>query len=382
VKPDIDYMQRALRLAEQGRYTTAPNPRVGCVLVKNDVVLAEGFHFRAGEGHAEVMALAQAAERGVSAQGATAYVTLEPCSHTGKTPPCCDALINAQLARVVVAMQDPNPQVSGSGIERLKKAGIEVKVGVLEAQAKALNPGFIKRMQTKLPWVRAKLAMSLDGRTAMASGESQWITGAAARSDVQQLRAQSSAIISGVDTVIIDKAALTVRADQLGLDDLNWAAAIAAKQPLRVVLDSQLRLPTDCHLLQQLGPVLVVTATVDPKRQQALELAGAEVLYLPNKTGRVDLTALMAELAMRECNEVLLEAGATLAGAFLQQGLLDQLTIYMAPTLLGSAAKPLFELPMALMSEQRRLKIQQILAVGDDWRIDAVPCESSEQGLE
>ena len=364
-------MQRAIDLAERGLYTASPNPRVGCVIVSSNKIIAEGFHQQAGQGHAEVNALADAAKKGRSVIGATAYVTLEPCSHTGKTPPCCDALIDAELSRVVIAMQDPNPLVAGSGIERLTNAGIQVDLGILEIEAKALNPGFIKRMQQNLPWVRVKLAMSLDGRTAMASGESQWITGPQARSDVQRLRARSCAVISGVDTVLIDNASLTVRAEQLGLADKALVDCIVAKQPLRVILDSQLRLPADANILAQPGNTLVVAAKRDESKRLALEAAGATVLEMPNKQGQVDLQVLLKYLSEQQCNEILVEAGATLAGAFIEQQLVDQLHVYMAPTLLGSNARPLLDLPLQMMSEQQRLKIQAITAVGDDWRIDA-----------
>tara|TARA_R110000868_G_scaffold268953_3_gene528362 strand:- start:21589 stop:22713 length:1125 start_codon:yes stop_codon:yes gene_type:complete len=366
-------MQRALTLAEGGLYTASPNPRVGCVLVQQDDIIGEGFHLRSGEAHAEVHALRDAQQRGIDVVGATAYVTLEPCSHTGKTPPCCDALIRAQVGKVVVAMQDPNPLVAGAGIQRLRAAGIAVDVGVLAEQAEQLNKGFVKRMRQGLPWLRAKLAMSLDGRTAMASGASQWITGPAARSDVQRLRAQSSAIISSVDTVLMDEASLNVRAEQLAIDDESLVAAIVAQQPLRVILDSTLRLTANAKLFSQSGPILIICAQDKPQQQQALEAAGAEVLQLAGKQGQVDLAAVLAELGRRACNEVLLEAGATLAGAFLQQGLLDEITVYMAPTLLGSDARPLFDLPLSSMSQQQRLQIQQISPVGDDWRIDARP---------
>jgi diaminohydroxyphosphoribosylaminopyrimidine deaminase/5-amino-6-(5-phosphoribosylamino)uracil reductase len=365
---DQSYMQLAIDLAWQGVYSTAPNPRVGCVLVRDGDIIGQGYHVVAGAGHAEVNALAAAGD----VRGATAYVTLEPCSHTGKTGPCCEALIAAKVARVVVAMTDPNPQVSGRGLARLRAAGIAVQLGVLETEARLLNPGFIKRMETGLPWVRVKLAMSLDGRTAMASGESQWITGAEARSDVQRLRARSCAIMSGVDTVIADNAALTVRVGELGLEP-ELAQAAAARQPLRVVLDSQLRLPVTARILSQPGQTLVVSAQENPVARQALEQAGAQVLCLPGKGGRVDLQRLLAVLADRECNEVLLEAGATLAGAMTQAGLVDQFTIYMAPTLLGSSARPLLQLPLDTMAQQRRFQIDSIKPVGSDWRIDARP---------
>jgi diaminohydroxyphosphoribosylaminopyrimidine deaminase/5-amino-6-(5-phosphoribosylamino)uracil reductase len=281
-------------------------------------------------------------------------------------------LSEAKVAKVVVAMADPNPLVSGRGIDRLRQAGIEVEVGLLESEARQLNPGFIKRMQTDRPWVRVKLAMSLDGRTAMASGESQWITGSDARSDVQRLRARSCAIVSGVDTVIRDEAALTVRAGELGLDE-KAALLAAAKQPLRVILDSHLRLPINAKILRQAGRTIVVAAVKDGVAQQALEAAGAEVIYLPDNSGRIDLDAILVWLAELECNEILVEAGATLAGAFAEQQLVDQYTIYMAPTLLGSDARPLLNLPLSTMSQQQRLHIDSISPVGVDWRIDARP---------
>ncbi|ARN74410.1 bifunctional diaminohydroxyphosphoribosylaminopyrimidine deaminase/5-amino-6-(5-phosphoribosylamino)uracil reductase RibD [Oceanicoccus sagamiensis] len=365
---DRDYMQLAIDLAQRGLYTTSPNPRVGCVLVRDGDMIGSGYHVRAGEGHAEVNAIADAGD----AAGATAYVTLEPCSHTGKTPPCCAALIAAKVARVVVAMTDPNPLVAGRGIKRLQDAGITVETGVLEAEAKALNPGFIKRMEKGVPWLRVKLAMSLDGRTAMASGESQWITGAAARSDVQRLRARSCAVVSGVDTVIADQACLTVRADEMGIDP-DIALLAAEQQPLRVVLDSRLRLPVDANILSQPGHTLLIASAENPKAQHALEQAGAEVVYLPAAHGRVDITKTLQLLSERHCNEVMVEAGATLAGAFIEAGLVDQLNVYMAPTLLGSEARPLLQLPLSTMAQQQRLTIESITPVGEDWRIDASP---------
>ena len=365
------YMQLAIDLAQRGLYTTSPNPRVGCVLVKNAEIIGQGYHVRAGEGHAEVNAIADAGGPSQT-EGATAYVTLEPCSHTGKTPPCCDVLIAAKVASVVIAMTDPNPLVAGRGIAALEAAGITVQTGVLEAAAQALNPGFIKRMELGLPWVRVKLAMSMDGRTAMASGESQWITGADARSDVQRLRARSCAIVSGVDTVMMDDASLTVRADELGIDP-DLALLAAEKQPLRVVLDSQWRLSPDAKILRQPGKTLVVVAVEDSSAQEALEQAGAEVIVLAGANERVDLQGLLKALAERECNEVMVEAGATLAGAFAQAGLVDQYHIYMAPTFLGSEARPLLQWPLDTMAQQQRLTIDAMTPVGDDWRIDARP---------
>lgn len=362
---DAAMMARALQLARRGLYSTSPNPRVGCAIVRDGAVLAEGWHRRAGDGHAEVNALAALPRDG--ARGATAYVTLEPCSHRGRTPPCSEALVKAGVRRVVVAMEDPNPLVAGRGIQQLREAGIDVEVGLLEAEARALNRGFVKRMQKGLPAVRIKLAASLDGRTAMASGESQWITGAAARADVQRLRAASCAIVTGVDTLVRDDAALTVRPEQFAPERAgeDW------RQPLRVVLDSTLRTPTDGRLFAGGGPVLIVAAVRDGERQAELEQRGAEVVYLPDDSGRVDLSALLRELASRECNEVLVEAGATLAGRLVEENLADELTLYMAPTLLGSDARPLLELPVMEMARQRRVRIRDIRAIGDDWRIEA-----------
>ncbi|WP_331344421.1 bifunctional diaminohydroxyphosphoribosylaminopyrimidine deaminase/5-amino-6-(5-phosphoribosylamino)uracil reductase RibD [Cellvibrio sp. UBA7661] len=364
---DVDFMARAFRLAERGLYTTMPNPRVGCVLVKDGQVIAEGWHERAGEPHAEANALLAA---GDNARGATAYVSLEPCSHHGRTGPCSQALVDAGVSRVVYAMEDPNPLVSGRGIEILRTAGIVVDGPVLENDARALNPGFIRRMERKLPYVRCKMAMSIDGRTAMESGESKWITGPKARADVQRLRARSCAIISGVDSILQDNASLTVRVDELGLPN---AEAAAAKQPLRVILDSQLRTPRNALMFKQSTPILLVhNGQVD-----AAQLSGwpdfVELIALPAKDGRIDLQALLRELAQRQCNEVLVEAGATLAGSFLRRGLLDEIIIYMVPKLLGSHARPLFGLPLETMSASLALKINDIRAVGRDWRITAVP---------
>lgn len=333
-------MRRAITLAQNGLYTTRPNPRVGCVIAKDQQVLAEGYHQRAGEGHAEVNALRQL-KNSADAKGATAYVTLEPCCHTGKTPPCTDALIKSGIARLVYGVQDPNPLVAGKGLQTLRDAGIKIVGPVLETECRALNPGFIKRMQTGLPFVRCKLAMSLDGRTAMASGESQWITGEAAREDVQTLRAQSCAIITGIETILRDDPALTVRSEKL-------PASAKEKQPLRVVLDRQQRFPQHAKILRQPGETLVIQHSTD-------------------------LHAVLKELADRQCNEVLIEAGSTLAGAFVQAGLVDELVIYMAPTLLGSEAKPLLLLSLEKMDQQIRWKFTDVRAVGSDWRFTAIP---------
>ena len=363
---DRRLMARAIQLAGKGLYTTEPNPRVGCVLAYDDEIVGEGWHVRAGEGHAEVNALAQAGER---ARGATAYVTLEPCSHFGKTPPCADALVAAGVSRVVAAMQDPNPQVAGRGLQRLRDAGIEVVCGLLEAEAQQLNPGFIKRMQQGLPWVRLKLAMSMDGRTAMASGESQWITGPQARADVQRLRARSGAVISGADSVLLDDSALTVRAAELGLEP-ELAQTVAARQPLRVLIDGRLRVPLTRRLFRETGPVLVVCSDT-VQREAEYQASGAQLLAMPGESQQVDLPQLLCELARRGCNEVLVESGAGLAGAFWRAGLVDELIIYMAPRLLGSNARPLLELPFDSMAEAMDIEVTDMRAIGRDWRITA-----------
>lgn len=373
---DHRFMARALKLARHGLYTTDPNPRVGCVIVRYDrsaegQVVGEGYHLRAGEPHAEVHALAAAGEQ---ARGATAYVTLEPCSHTGRTGPCAVALANAGVGRVVVAMGDPNPQVSGRGIEHLRAAGIEVHVGLLEQDARALNPGFVSRMQSRRPFVRLKMAMSLDGRTAMGSGESQWITGPQARTQVQRLRARSSAILSGVESMIMDDARLTVRAEQLALPQ---ADEIVLRQPLRVILDSRLRLPLAAACLREPGRTLIITTDQhSPDKRQRLEAAGAEIQVLPSAAdGRVELADMLRWLADNEqVNELLVETGATLAGALLDAQLVDELQLFVAPTLLGGDARPLFELPgITRMADQKRLVIKESRQVGQDWQIIATP---------
>ncbi|HAA45945.1 MAG: riboflavin biosynthesis protein RibD [Halomonas sp. 54_146] len=372
---DHRYMARALQLAKKGLYTTDPNPRVGCVLVRDEQIVGEGFHLRAGEPHAEIHALKAAGE---SAHGATAYVTLEPCSHTGRTGPCALALKEAKVSRVVIAMMDPNPQVSGRGIALLKEAGIDVAVGLLENDARALNPGFIARMTTQRPFVRLKMAMSLDGRTAMGSGESQWITGPEARCQVQRLRARSSAILSGVESMIMDDARLTLRAEQLKLAN---AEDVVRRQPLRVILDTRLRLPLAAACLSEPGRTLVITTPAHTAEKRArLTEAGAEVYVLPaGSDGRIDLALMLQWLAENEqVNELLVETGATLAGALLDAALVDELQLFVAPTLLGGEARPLFALPgLSRMADQRRLAIHDMRAVGRDWRIIASPLPTS-----
>jgi len=355
---DAFYMARAIQLARKGRYTTDPNPRVGCVLVKDDVVIGEGWHVKAGQGHAEVEALKNTPD----ARGATAYVTLEPCSHQGRTPPCSDALIKAGVSRVVAAMQDPNPLVSGRGLEKLKAAGIEVVSGVLQEDAQALNRGFIKRMTENRPYVRSKLAMSLDGRTAMASGESKWITSDKSRADVQRLRAESSAILTGISTVLADDPALNARIDGDVL------------QPVRVVLDTKLTMPISAQMAKLPGRSLILACAEDQQKQQALQQAGFEVHQLPGKNGRLDLHAVMEFLAGQQINELLVEAGAVLNGALLEEGLVDEVIIYMAPCILGDQGRGLFTLPgLQQMADKKQLKLRDVRQVGPDLKLTFIP---------
>lgn len=354
---DYRYMSRALQLAKKGIYSTAPNPNVGCVLVKKGEIIAEGWHEKAGESHAEVNALKQA---GKNAEGATAYVTLEPCCHHGKTPPCTDALIKAKVTRVIAAMVDPHAKVAGQGLRQLQQAGIEVEHGLLEEQATVLNAGFIKRMKTGLPYVRCKLAMSLDGRTAMASGESKWITSAAAREDVQHFRARSGAILTGVGTVLADDPSLTVR-----LQGIN-------SQPLRVVVDTNLSMPTSARMLKEPGRTLLMTCSADDDIAQTLKDAGAEIHMMPYCNTSVDLKSVLQQLGELQINDVLLETGATLSGAMLEAGLVDQLIIYMAPIVMGNGARGLFALPgLDKMKDKIELNIVEQRMVGSDIRITA-----------
>lgn len=360
---DHEFMTRALRLAEQGIYTTMPNPRVGCVIVKNDKIIAEGVHLRAGEPHAEVHALRMAGE---SAHGADIYITLEPCSHHGRTPPCADALIKAGVRRAVAAMQDPNPKVAGSGLAHLAAHGIETACGLMQAQAEALNPGFISRMRHSRPFVRSKIAASLDGKTALANGVSQWITGEAARKDVQHWRARSCAILTGVSTVIADDPLMSVRLTEL-------VEIRQGRQPLRVVLDSRLKIPAQAKILQD-SNVLIAYAADPNARAEGLRRAGAELLQLPDLNGRVCLESLMRALAAREINEVLVEAGSALNGALLDLNLIDELLMYYAPVLLGDTAKGMFSIAALTEMHQRKpLEILDIRQTGRDIRIRAKP---------
>lgn len=363
------FMARAIRLAKQGLYTTHPNPRVGCVLTRDGVIVGEGFHRLAGEPHAERNALAVAGDK---AEGATAYVTLEPCCHHGRTPPCTDGLIEAGVSRVVVAMEDPNPRVAGQGLALLREAGIEVVSPVLESEARALNPGFIKRMTASVPYVRCKLAMSLDGRTAMASGESKWITGEAARLDVQRLRARSDAIVTGIGTVLADDPSMDVRIHLSLLEGVKSEAD--RPQPMRVVLDPGLEMPTDARMLKLPGRTQVVCVGDPGPARQALESEGGEVMGLPGEGKAIDLQKLMTHLAGDEINEVLIEAGPTLAGAALAAGVIDELVIYAAPHIMGSDGRGLFHLPeLELMRDRVELDITDLRMVGRDIRITAQP---------
>lgn len=353
---DYTYMAQALRLAEKGLYSTSPNPRVGCVLVRDRRVVGSGWHERAGAPHAEIHALAAAGEE---ARGATAYLTLEPCSHHGRTPPCADALIKAGVVRLVVAMEDPNPLVSGRGNAKLRDAGIEVQTGLMAADSEALNIGFIARMSRGRPWVSIKIAASLDGKTALNNGASQWITSEAARRDGHRLRARSCAIMTGIGSVLADNPRLTVRHLE------------TTRQPLRVVVDSRLEIPVDARLLRGAGE-LVFTATASEGTIGALHEVGARVIVLPDQNDNVDLDAMMRKLADFELNEVLVEAGWRLNGALINAGLVDELVIYLAPCLIGDAARGMLKLPeLADLQGKRVLSIEDMRRVGPDVRITA-----------
>jgi diaminohydroxyphosphoribosylaminopyrimidine deaminase/5-amino-6-(5-phosphoribosylamino)uracil reductase len=353
---DHEHMAHALRLAERGLYTTTPNPRVGCVIVRDGTVVGEGWHARAGEPHAEVIALRAAGER---AAGATAYVTLEPCSHHGRTPPCTAALVAAKVRRVVAAMQDPNPKVAGDGLAQLRAAGIEVGVGVLEDAARELNIGFVARMTRGRPWVRLKVAASLDGRTALADGRSQWITGPDARRDGHAFRARACAVLTGIGTVRDDDPQLTVR-------DVP-----TTRQPLRVLVDSRLEVPLAARVLEG-GSVLVAAAVHDEAKAATLAARGAEVVVFPNASGKVDLAALMGELARRGMNEVHVEAGVKLNGSLLAAGIVDELVVYLAPRLIGDSGRGMFDLPpLAGLDRAPRLDLRDVRRIGEDVRVIA-----------
>lgn len=361
---DHGHMARALELARHGLYSTPPNPSVGCVLVRDGRVVGEGFHRQAGGPHAEVVALAAA---GANARGATAYVSLEPCAHFGRTPPCTDALLAAGIARVACALRDPNPRVDGAGLAVLARGGVAVESGLLAAESAELNRGFVRRMQSGRPWVTLKIAASLDGRTALADGSSRWITGEAARADVQRLRARAAAIVTGIGTVLADDPALTVR---------DPALELAGRRPLRVVLDSQLRIPATAQVLDAAAPTLVFGAAAADAG--ALEARGARVEALPGRGGLLDLAALLERLGALECNEVVVEAGPTLAGGFLDAGLVDELVLYVAPCVLGDAARPMFALPrLERMAERRNFVLSETCQIGGDLRLRLRPAEAA-----
>lgn len=358
---DHALMARALRLAERGAYTTRPNPMVGCVLARDGEVVGEGWHQRKGGPHAEVHALQAAGDR---ARSATAYVTLEPCAHHGSTGPCADALVAAGVARVVAAMRDPFPQVDGAGFERLRAAGIAVSHGLMEAQARELNRGFLSRVERGRPWLRVKLAMSLDGRTAVASGDSKWISGEASRRDVQRWRARSGALLTGAGTVLADDPQLTVRLE----DDTPFVP------PLRVVLDAGLATVARGRIREGDAPTLYLHAP-DAKLPRGVAI---DHVAVPTRGNRFDLEAVLRLLADRGVNEVQLEAGATLAGAFLDAGLVDEVLLYVAPVLLGPGARPLFD-GLHIDTMAQRLHLQRIdsAVVGEDLRLLLRPAPSS-----
>ncbi len=355
---DLFWMRRAIELARLGQYSTKPNPNVGCVIVKDAQLLGEGHHPRAGQPHAEVFALRQAGEQ---ARGATAYVTLEPCAHYGRTPPCAKALVDAGVVKVVVACPDPNPLVAGKGVQILKDAGIQVDVGVAEAEARQLNLGFLKAMATGMPYVRLKVASSLDGRTAMASGESKWITGTAARTDVQHWRAISAAVLTGIDTVLADDCLLNVR-HLAGVDDTH-----SVVQPKRIILDRQGRLPLSAQILQQPETVMVM----GPYRAELAALGVIQLAVQP-------LATLLAQLVQQhQIYDVLVEAGATLSTAFLQEGWVDEVISYVAPTLLGRSARTMFNAEFEQMAEQLRFKLYDVTQLGDDVRLRLIPSQET-----
>lgn len=359
---DREMMARALKAARKARYTVSPNPAVGCVISRDGNVIGEGFTCPPGGNHAEVEALAMAG----NAENGHVYVTLEPCNHQGKTGPCTQALIDAGVTRVVIACEDPNPAVSGSGIKALKDAGLVVDVGLFEDQARQINRGFIKRHEQGIPWILIKMAASIDGRTAMASGHSQWVTTPAARKDVQKLRAASCAIVTGSGTQLMDDPSLTVRLSESELGIIG-----PVRQPLRVVVDSQLRIQPSARIFQQSAPVLVAAIEGQEQRERstALVKAGAEVVFLPVADGHVDLHALIQKLSDRECNQVMIEAGAGLAGAFIGEGLVDELVCYWAPKLFGSQARPMFDLQINTIDAHLALAVKDVRRIGEDIRM-------------
>jgi diaminohydroxyphosphoribosylaminopyrimidine deaminase/5-amino-6-(5-phosphoribosylamino)uracil reductase len=376
---DIKWMAYALQLAKKGRYTARPNPCVGCVLVATtngvEHIVGQGWHYRAGEAHAEVNAINDARKNKHNTKNAVAYVTLEPCVHKAKTGPCTQALIAAEISRAVYGMEDPNPLVAGQGLQALIDAGISVDGPLLEQEAKALNKGFVRRMLVKKPWVRCKIAASLDGRTAMASGESQWITGSEARADVQKWRASSCAIISGIGSVLQDDSRLTIRKDQLCLPNVD---DVLANPPLRVLLDTHLQIPLDAAILKPDAKTLLIVSrqtlgAAQAKIANILELGDhlSVISVSVDEDNKLSLPEVLSALAKLDCNEVLLESGSKLAGAFLQKELVDELVIYQAPIFLGHKARPMFDLPLDKMSQKKTLKIIDQRSFGEDTRMIA-----------
>ena len=389
-------MARAITLAKKGHYTTSPNPRVGCVIVRDDKIIGEGFHIKAGDGHAEVNAIRHAKNNQDThlnnqdthtnnrathsnnqdthlTKGATAYVTLEPCSHFGKTPPCAQALIDNGIAKVIIAMVDPNPQVSGNGIAMLKTQGIEVLSGLLSQEAQKLNVGFIKKMTTKMPYVRCKLAASLDGKTAMKSGESKWITSKDAREDVQRLRAQSCAVITGCDSVLFDDAKMNVRWNALG-ELKNDYVESSIRQPVRIIIDSKNRLTPDLAIFNECSPIIIFNASLEKQKQWPHFVKHVVMPTVNNDSDDkyLDLKAVLHYLAENGMNDILLESGASLAGAFIEQNLVDELILYQAPKLMGGDGKSLMTMPhIQVLANAKTLKYSDVRMVGCDIRLTA-----------
>ena len=360
---DKEFMQQAIALAAKGRFTTSPNPNVGCVIVKDGDIVGQGYHQKAGEGHAEVHALKMAGDK---ARGATAYVTLEPCSHYGRTPPCAKGLIDAGVSRVVAAMVDPNPEVAGRGLRMLEETGIETAAGLFEQEARALNPGFLTRMETGLPYISCKLAASLDGKTALKNGESKWITSSAARQDVQLLRAEHCAVLSGADTVLFDDAKLNVR---LSAEQLKLAEGLSVRQPIRVIIDSQNRLYPDLALFSINSPIIILRTKADTTHQWPEHVTE---LLVDSINGKVDIKKALKQLTAHGINSVFVEAGATLAGKFHELNLIDNYILYLAPKIMGQDARGLFNVPeLTQMADVKSLKWHDIKQVGDDIRLTA-----------
>ncbi|BBN59861.1 bifunctional diaminohydroxyphosphoribosylaminopyrimidine deaminase/5-amino-6-(5-phosphoribosylamino)uracil reductase RibD [Hydrogenovibrio marinus] len=378
---DQEMMRQAIDLAKQGYYSTKPNPSVGCVITKDGRIISTGWHQKAGEPHAERVALANAKAASLSVEGATVYVTLEPCSHFGKTPPCADALVDAKVARVVVAMQDPNPQVGGSGIKRLQAAGINVDVGLMQADAESLNKGFIFSMTNNRPFVRLKIASSLDGRTAMSDGKSQWITGAEARVEVHKMRAMHGAVVTGIGTVLADNPSLNVRLDSDVLASMNLDETTA--NPIRVVLDANLSMPLDAKMLSLPGRTLLMTSKITAERNpdliEKIYQVGGEVVAVAAEDDRLDIESVLQYLyEVEQVRDVMVEAGAIVAGAFIESGFVNEIHAFVAPSLMGDSAKPMFALPsIQSMSDKIQYQFDAIQKVGEDLHLVLSPSKST-----